>query len=252
VWNCPDFLDLPARDHKPRRTGITHVLDKGLPIPVLEARLAEIGELIDVLKIGWGIGYLDPTIKQRVALCGAAGVAACLGGTLLEVCEMQGRINELRRWALDTGFDAIEVSNGLMSMSGERKTELVRSLSEDFTVLAETGAKEGSVPVVAEKWLAEMSDDLEAGATWVIAEGRESGTAGVYELDGSVRESLVDEIAGQIGDQVIFEAPCKPQQVWFVRRFGHSVNLGNVPGDEVLPLETLRLGLRADTAVVTR
>ena len=249
MCNCPGFLDLPAREQKPRRQGITHVLDKGLPTTTLEVLLTETGHLIDVLKIGWGIGYVDRMAKQRVALCVAAGVTVCLGGTLLEISAIQGRVTELRRWAADIGVDAIEVSNGLQAFDSAAKTALVRSLSAEFVVLAETGAKDGHVPVVAEQWLAEMEADLEAGARWVIAEGRESGTVGLYDEGGRVRGNLVEAIAARVPvDRVIFEAPLKPQQAWFIRRFGASANLGNVPPEETLPLETLRLGLRADTA----
>ena len=250
MWNCPDFLSLPDRDRKPRSRGLTHALDKGATIPTLEAVLGQSGELLDFLKIGWGISYVDPLAKERVALCNQAGVTVCLGGTLLEVCEAQGRLDEMRRWALDLGVSALEVSNGLQAMTSERKTELVRTLAADFIVLAETGAKDGNTPVVTEHWLAELQADLDAGARWVIAEGRESGTVGLYDDDGTVRGDLVEAIADRVPvDRVIFEAPRKAQQTWFIRRFGAGVNLGNVPLDEVLALETLRLGLRADTAL---
>jgi phosphosulfolactate synthase len=251
VWDRPDFLELPERDRKPRSRGLSHVLDKGISTAALEALLDQAGDFVDVLKIGWGIAYVDPTVKERVALCTAAGVTVSLGGTLLEVCEAQGRVDELRRWAAGIGIPAIEVSDGLQAITPARKTELVRSLSTDFTVFAETGAKDGHAPVVTEQWLAEMAADLEAGAAWVIAEGRESGTVGLYHDDGSVRAELVDAIAARLPvDRVIFEAPRKAQQAWLIRRLGADVNLGNVPLDEVLALETLRLGLRADTAVV--
>ena len=251
MWACPDFLELPERDNKPRQRGLTHVLDKGMTTPALEALLAQVGEFVDVLKIGWGIAYIDPTVKERVALCNAAGVTVSLGGTLLEICVAQGRLPELRRWASGLGIDAIEVSDGLQALPPECKAELVRTLSADFTVLAETGAKDGHVPVITEQWIAEMEADLAAGATWLIAEGRESGTVGLYHADGTVRVELLDAIAERLPlDRVIFEAPRKAQQVDFIRSFGPGVNLGNVPPDEVLPLETLRLGLRADTAIV--
>src|SRR6266545_1801394 len=192
MWDRPDFLDLPARPGKPRVDGLTHVLDKGVPIPALDGVLAQAGELIDVLKIGWGIAYVDRTLKQRIALCDAAGILVSLGGT---------------------------------------------------------GAKDGRVPVVPVHWVDEMRRDLDAGARWVIAEGRESGTVGLFRRDGSVREELVEAIANHVPlDRVIFEAPLKAQQAWFIRFLGPGVNLGNVPPEEMLPLETLRLGLRADTA----
>jgi len=250
LWNLPGFLDLPHRDVKPRRRGLTHVLDKGLSIGGLEAVLAQSGHLVDVLKIGWGIAYVDPAVKERVAMCHTADVTVCLGGTLLEVCAAQGQVDELRRWAIGIGVDALEVSNGLQAMPAAQKTDLVRSLSTEFTVFAEVGAKSEDARVEATDWVAEMEADMGAGASWLVAESRESGTVGLYRADGSVRTGLVEAIAARIPiDPVIFEAPKKAQQSWFVSRFGAEVNLGNVPPDEVLPLETLRLGLRADTAV---
>lgn len=251
MWDRPDFLELPERDRKPRSRGLSHVLDKGVSTAALEALLDQAGEYVDVLKIGWGIAYVDPTVKERVALCTAAGVTVSLGGTLLEVCEAQGRVDDLRRWAAGIGIHAVEVSDGLEAISPARKAELIRSLSADFLVFAETGAKDGDTPVVTEQWLATMAADLEAGAAWVIAEGRESGTVGLYHADGGVRVELVDAIATRLPvDRVIFEAPRKSQQAWLIRRLGAGVNLGNVALDEVVALETLRLGLRADTAVV--
>lgn len=249
MWDGPDFLDLPGRAQKPRVGGLTHVLDKGLPVATLEALLAQTGHLVDVLKIGWGIAYVDPTAKQRVAVCDAAGVTVSLGGTLLEIAAAQDRIPELCRWAADLGVHAIEVSNGLKCLTSAAKTGLVRSLANEFVVLAETGAKHGHVPVVVESWLAEMEADLDAGARWVIAEGRESGTVGLYDEHGRVDEPLVEAIADRLPlDRVIFEAPQKDQQVWFIEHLGAHTNLGNVSTADVLPLETLRLGLRADTA----
>ncbi len=250
MWDCPDFLELPERDHKPRRRGVSHVLDKGMTTAAQEALLGQVGDLVDVVKIGWGIAYVDPTVKERVALYNAAGVTVSLGGTLLEVCVAQGRVDELRRWAAGIGVDALEVSNGLRAMTPERKTNLVRSLSADFIVLAETGAKDGQSPVVTEQWLVEMEADLAAGATWLIAEGRESGTVGLYRHDASLRTDLVGAIAARLPvDRVIFEAPRQAQQAELIRGFGAGVNLGNVSADDVLSLETLRLGLRAGTAV---
>lgn len=249
MWDCPDFLDLPERTQKPRDSGITHVLDKGLPVDALDFLLAQTGHLVDVLKIGWGIAYIDPSSKDRVARCDANGVNVSLGGTLLEIAAIQGRVEELRQWAAELGVHAVEVSNGLQRLTSDDKSALVRSLAEDFIVLAETGAKDGHSPVVAKTWIAEMEADLEAGARWVIAEGRESGTVGLYDENGEVRESLVEAIVERIPlELVIFEAPLKAQQVWFVEHLGANANLGNVATSDVIALETLRLGLRADTA----
>jgi phosphosulfolactate synthase len=249
VANCPGFLDLPARTAKPRRCGLTHVLDKGLTPAATEALLAQAGHLIDIVKVGWGIGYVDPTLSRRVAACTAAGVAVSLGGTLLEVAAHQDRVEELRDWALSVGITHMEVSNGLCLLDPHDKLSLIKQLAADFTVLAETGAKDASQPVRPVDWADEMARDLAAGARWVIAEGRESGTVGLYQADQHVRSDVVDEVANRVGaENVIFEAPTKAQQTWFVRAFGAQVNLGNIEPAAVLPLETLRLGLRADTA----
>ena len=249
MWNSPDFLDLSERAGKPRARGLTHVLDKGATTTTLDALLVQAGHLVDIIKIGWGIAYIDPVVKERVALCHAAGVMVSLGGTLLEVAVAQDRLTELRRWAADIGVDALEVSNGLGVMTPQRKAALIRELSSEFVVLAETGLKSGTIPVVTEAWLAEMEADLAAGARWLIAEGRESGSVGLYEADGSVRATLVEAIIAHLPvERIIFEAPRTAQQSWMVRHLGANVSLGNIPLEEVLPLETLRLGLRADTA----
>ncbi|MDB5068864.1 MAG: hypothetical protein JWM18_5298 [Chloroflexi bacterium] len=249
MGNLPAFLDLPGRARKPRRRGVTHVLDKGMSIPDVEGMLAQAGDLIDVVKVGWGVAYLDRQLDLRLHVYRRAGILVSLGGTLLEIAVQQDRLDELRRWALRCGIGAVEVSNGLGGLAPGTKTALVSSLAADFTVLAEVGSKDASTPVVAAAWLAEMADDLSAGARWVIAEGRESGTVGLYRADGTVREELVDAIVSRICvERIIFEAPQKSQQAWFIQRFGPDVNLGNVPPDEVMSLETLRVGLRADTA----
>jgi phosphosulfolactate synthase len=248
VPECPTFLKLPARAVKPRSRGITHVLDSGLTPEGSRAFLAQTAHLVDIVKVGWGIGYIDPSLGAKVRICAEHGCPVSLGGTLLEVAAMQDRVGELRDWALQTGLTHIEVSDGLRALPASRKQALIRELAADFVVLAETGAKEGNYPPTPAEWGEEMARDLEAGATWVIGEGRESGTVGLYDADEGIREELVEGILAWVPqDKVIFEAPRKSQQVWFVRQLGADVNLGNVAPDNVLSLETLRLGLRADT-----
>jgi phosphosulfolactate synthase len=248
---CPSFLELPARAAKPRSRGITHVLDSGLTPEATRAFLGQAGHLVDIVKIGWGIGYVDPALSTRVGICTDHGCPVSLGGTLFEVAALQDRVSELRDWSLSVGMTHIEVSNGLRALSASRKHALVRELAADFVVLAETGAKEGNYPPTPAEWAEEMARDLEAGATWVVAEGRESGTVGLYHADQGIREDLVSAILTWIPpDKVIFEAPGKSQQAWFVRQFGADVNIGNVAPAGVLSLETLRLGLRADTVSV--
>jgi phosphosulfolactate synthase len=251
VPECPSFLQLPARTAKPRSCGITHVLDSGLTPEGTRAFLGQAGHLVDIVKVGWGIGYIDPQLSTRVAICTELGCPVSLGGTLLEVAAIQDRVGELRDWALSVGMTHIEVSNGLRALTASRKHALVRELSADFVVLAETGAKEGNYPPTPAEWAEEMTRDLDAGASWVIAEGRESGTVGLYHADQGIREDLVSAILAWVpAEKVIFEAPGKSQQAWFVRQFGADVNIGNVAPASVLALETLRLGLRADTVSV--
>jgi phosphosulfolactate synthase len=249
VPECPTFLKLPDRSAKPRSRGITHVLDSGLTAEGTRAFLGQAGHLVDIVKVGWGIGYVDPTMAARVSVCATHGCPVSLGGTLLEVAALQDRVGELRDWALSIGVTHLEVSNGLRGLPDSRKRALVRELAADFVVLAETGAKEGNHPPTPAEWAEEMARDLEAGAAWVIAEGRESGTVGLYRPDQGVREDLVAAILAWIPpEKVIFEAPGKSQQAWFVHQLGADVNLGNIAPAGVLALETLRLGLRADTA----
>jgi phosphosulfolactate synthase len=251
VPECPSFLQLPARTAKPRSCGITHVLDSGLTPEGTRAFLGQAGHLVDIVKVGWGIGYVDPQLSTRVAICAELGCPVSLGGTLLEIAAIQDRVSELRDWALSVGMTHIEVSNGLRALTASRKHALVRELSADFVVLAETGAKEGNYPPTPAEWAEEMTRDLDAGASWVIAEGRESGTVGLYHADQGIREDLVSAILAWVPpEKVIFEAPGKSQQTWFVRQFGADVNIGNVAPASVLALETLRLGLRADTVSV--
>jgi phosphosulfolactate synthase len=251
VPECPSFLELPARAVKPRSRGLTHVLDSGLTPEATRAFLGQTGHLVDIVKVGWGIGYVDPALSTRIGICTEHGCPVSLGGTLLEVAAVQDRVGELRDWALSVGMTHIEVSNGLRALSASRKHALVRELAADFVVLAETGAKEGNYPPTPAEWGEEMARDLDAGASWVIAEGRESGTVGLYHSDQGIREDLVSAIVAWVpADKVIFEAPGKSQQAWFVRQLGADVNIGNVAPASVLALETLRLGLRADTASV--
>ena len=245
---CPSFLRLPARSAKPRSRGLTHVLDSGLTPDGTRAFLGQAGHLVDIVKVGWGIGYVDPLLEERVGICADHECPVSLGGTLLEVAALQDRVSDLRDWALKVGITCVEVSNGLRALPASRKHALVRELAADFVVLAETGAKEGNYPPSPAEWGEEMARDLDAGASWVIAEGRESGTVGLYHADQGIREDLVAAILDWIPpDKVIFEAPGKSQQAWFVRQLGADVNLGNVAPANVLSLETLRLGLRADT-----
>ena len=244
----PTFLDLPDRSTKPRRTGITHVLDNGLPVSTVEALLGVCADHVDVWKLGWGTAYLDPGLGDKLALLHAHDVLTCAGGTLLEVAWQQGAVTPFLDWAEQVGFPCVEVSRGVADMPLDVKHALVAQAAERFCVLAEVGAKDPDAVVSAEAWGAEAAGDRAAGAAWIVTEGRESGTIGLFTADGSVRGDVVDAVVTAVGiDCTVFEAPRKEQQAWLVRRFGADVNLGNVAPGDVLGVEALRLGLRADT-----
>ncbi len=244
----PGFLHLPARSSRPRSEGLTHVLDKGLSFVALESLIQTAGEWIDIVKLGWGTAYVSDGVKAKVALCRANGIHMSPGGTLLEICDLQGKVDDYVRWMHRLGMTHVEVSNGALGMDIDHKRTLIARLSQDFTVLSECGSKNPKVDVVADDWVDEMRGDLDAGASLLIAEARESGTVGLYQPSGEVRAELVEALAANLPvSRIIFEAPRKDQQAWFIRRLGPVANLGNIPADEVIPLETLRLGLRSDT-----
>ena len=243
---APGFLELPERTAKPRRTGLTHVLDRGLSVRELESLLATAGAHVDLLKLGWGTAYVSAGVRDKVALCRDAGVRISPGGTLLEIAVHQGRLERYLEWLRELGIDHVEVSNGSLPMAPERKQEVIRRLAAEFIVIAEVGSK-GTQPV-AGQWGAEMLNDMAAGAAWVVAEGRESGTIGLFDEHGDVHRELVEEIVHAVGaETIIFEAPQRAQCVWLLRHLGPNVNLGNIAPDDVVPLETLRRGLRYDT-----
>jgi phosphosulfolactate synthase len=245
---APDFLDLQPRSAKPRRTGLTHVLDKGLPLSDVTPMLATAAAYIDVWKLGWGTAYLDPGVDAKVAALHEYEIRACVGGTLLEVAWAQDRVAELLDWAARTGFPCVEVSRGALPMPATEKRELIALAASRFTVLSEVGTKDPAASFSVDEWVDEIAGDLAAGAAWVITEGRESGTVGLYRADGSIRVDAVEVLAGATDvQQLVFEAPRKEQQAWLINRFGAEVNLANIPLNEALGLEALRLGLRADT-----
>jgi phosphosulfolactate synthase len=243
-----DFLKLPERDSKPRERGITHVIDKGMGIRQVEDLLESSAAFIDIVKLGWGTGYVTANLSAKLAVYRAAGIPVCFGGTLLELVLAQGTLDDFRR-ALDRlGIGHVEVSNGALDLPLEEKCNTIRELARDFVVLSEVGSKDVDAVVAPYRWVEEVQVELEAGAWKVIGEARESGTVGLYRATGEVRSGLIDELLVHIDPKdMIFEAPRKPQQVWFIKQLGSEVNLGNIAPDEVIPLETLRLGLRGDT-----
>ena len=247
------FLDLPPREAKPWYRGLTHVIDRGTPLAVFGALVGSIADFVDIWKFGWGTAYVDPSVQAKVELLRRHSVLSCPGGTLLEIASMRGRTDMLLGWAEDVGFTALEVSNGATEMAVADKRRLIAEASRRFVVLSEVGSKDPNVVLPAAAYEEEARADLEAGALCVVLEGRESGTVGLYHQDGRVREDLAERVTAAVGLQrVVFEAPRKDQQAWFIRRFGPGCNLGNVAPNDVLGLETLRLGLRADTLALLR
>lgn len=249
----PSFLDLPARPAKPRSTGLTHVLDPGTPPGAAADLLSSAAQHVDIWKVGWGTAYVDAALGAKLALLAEHGVPACLGGTLLEIAWAQGRARECLAWAHDAGFAMVEVSRGTVDMTPAQKRELIGLATDRFTVLAEVGTKAPGEQRAARTWPVEAAADLDSGASLVVTEGRQSGTVGTFDASGRVRPDVVEAVAAAVGvERVVFEAPRSSQQAWFVRRFGPAVNLGNVALPDVLSVETLRLGLRSDTAALPR
>jgi phosphosulfolactate synthase len=248
----PSFLDLPPRSAKPRLAGVTMVLDKGMPIPWIEPLLPSASSFMDIWKFGWGTSYLEPDVGFKVELLRRWGIRASTGGTLLEIAWAQGRVESFVAWASESGFPCVEVSNGSVDMPRDAKARLIEAASRRFLVLSEVGSKDPRAVAVPKEWADEVARDLDAGATWVIAEGRESGTVGLYEPSGAVRAGVVDALAAVSPDRILFEAPRKDQQAWLIRHLGPNVSLGNVAPTEVTGLEALRLGLRADTIGLAR
>ena len=242
------FLDLPPRDPKPRERGLTHVIDKGLNLRDIEGMFDTAGDYVDVVKLGWGTSYVTQNLEKKIALYRSFETPVVCGGTLFEVVYASGRLDEFKHWLVEHRFSHVEISDGTLDIPRDRKLEVISDFARDFTVLSEVGSKDAEVNIAPYLWAQWMQEELDAGAWRVIAEGREGGTAGIYRPSGELRTGLVDEIEHSVPfDSLIWEAPTKESQAWFIKHFGTNVNLGNIPPDEVIPLETLRLGLRGDT-----
>lgn len=239
---------LPFRENKPRKTGVTMVMDKGLSLREAEDLMDTAGHLIDFLKLGFGTSVFTGNVKEKVKVYLASGAKVYVGGTLFEAYAVRGQVDDYLRWIDHLGVDAAEVSDGSMVMPHEQKCEYIARLAKDRTVLSEVGAKEADVVYDHTTWIREMKAELAAGSSFVIAEARESGTVGIYNQSGKADTALIDDILAAIPpEKVIWEAPLKPQQVWFLKLLGHNVNLGNIAPADIIPLETLRMGLRGDT-----
>lgn len=214
----------------------------------VEGLLEVAGSAVDIVKLGWGTALVSENLKPKLARYAAHGIPVVLGGTLTEVAIRQGRVDGLVAWLHELGLEHVEISDGTVAVEASVKRELIERLARKFTVLAEVGSKDADFIMAPYVWVEQIERDLDAGAWKVIAEARESGTAGIYRATGEVRSGLIDEIVHAIDPRrLIFEAPQREQQVWLLKQFGTECNLGNIVPADVLSLETLRLGLRSDT-----
>ena len=243
-----EFLTLPERTSKPRESGLTHVLDKGLSLDQARQFLEVSGRYVDIVKLGWGTAVVTPNVKEKIALYQSFDIPVSFGGTFFEVCLRQGKYDEFLALVDECEMTCIEVSDGTIAMDENDKLDIIRDLSKRYKVLSEVGSKDEAVVITPSKWVELIGRELEAGAWKVITEGRESGTVGIYRPSGDVKDGLLEEIKETFdASRLLFEAPVKKQQAWFIKQFGPNVNLGNIPPEEVIPVETLRLGVRGDT-----
>jgi phosphosulfolactate synthase len=226
--------------------GLTHVIDKGLGPRAWEDVLETAGDHISIVKLGWGTAAVTQNLERKLEVLREKPVV--IGGTFFEVVYAKDQLERYKSWLAGLGLTHVEISDGTIEIPRERKLELIADFARDFTVLSEVGSKDSSVEFTSAEWTQWLNEELAAGAWKVITEAREGGTAGIFDSAGGMRTDLIGEIAMEVGPyNVIFEAPTKAAQVWFIKQFGPSVNLGNIPPDEVIPLATLRLGLRGDT-----
>jgi phosphosulfolactate synthase len=224
------------------------VIDRGLSVAEAAGMLEVAGDSVDIVKLGWGTAVVTANLEPKLELYAKHGIPVVLGGTLTEVAIRQGRVDGLVAWLRELGLRHVEISDGTITLEAAVKRELIERLSREFIVLAEVGSKDADFIMAPYIWVEQIESDLAAGAWKVIAEARESGTAGIYRANGEVRTGLIDEIAHAIDpDKLIFDAPLQRQQVWLLERFGTECSLGNIAPADVLSLETLRLGLRSDT-----
>ncbi|MFW6267684.1 MAG: phosphosulfolactate synthase [Marinilabiliaceae bacterium] len=243
-----DLPHLPQRPEKPRQSGLTMMMDKGLSVRESENFVEGNAPYTDLIKLGFGTSLLVPNLEAKLNVYREAGIKTYFGGTLFEAFIVRGLFNEFRRYLDRYGMEYVEVSDGTITMPHEDKLSYIETLAKDYTVISEVGSKIADRIIPNTEWISEMNTELNAGAWKVIAEARESGTTGIYNKDGSANLQLIEDIRTHLkSEDILWEAPLKSQQVWFIKHFGHNVNLGNIAPGEVIPLETLRLGLRGDT-----
>ncbi len=240
--------NIPERTQKPRQYGFTMAMDKGLSIREVEDFLDISGDFIDIVKFGWATSFVTPNLKEKIKVYQDAGIPVYFGGTLFEAFIIRDQFEDYRRVLDKYDLQYAEVSDGSIELDHDKKCDYISKLAEQVTVLSEVGSKDAEKIIPPYQWIKLMQEELDAGAWKVIGEARESGNVGLFRSTGEVRSGLVQEILTKIPfEKIIWEAPQKAQQVWFIKLLGANVNLGNIAPNEVIPLETIRLGLRGDT-----
>jgi phosphosulfolactate synthase len=243
-----DLPFIPERTSRPRTKGLTMVMDKGISLRHAQDFVESYGDYVDFVKLGFGTSVVSKNVKEKIKVYRDAGIKTYFGGTLFEAFVARGKFDDYLRYIDQFGVDTAEVSDGSISMSHDAKCKYINTLSKNYTVLSEVGSKEEGIIIHPAKWTSMMKAELEAGSFKVIAEARESGTVGIFHKNGSAHSMLITRITSKINvDDIIWETPQKSQQVYFINLFGANVNVGNIGVDDVIPLETLRIGLRGDT-----
>jgi phosphosulfolactate synthase len=243
-----DLPFIPERTQQPRESGVTMMMDKGLSIRQVEDFLEANSKYTDIVKFGFGTSLVTQDLEEKLKLYRSAGIKPYFGGTLFEVFIARNMFDDYRRFIDKYKLELCEVSDGSIEIPHDEKLKYISELAKDRTVLSEVGSKDAGIIISPSKWIKMMKTELEAGSWKVIAEGRESGTVGVFRPNGTAHTYLINKIIKTINpEDILWEAPKKTQQVWFIRLFGHNVNLGNIAPNEIIPLECLRLGLRGDT-----
>ena len=239
---------IPERSEKPRKAGVTMMMDKGLSLREVENFIQASGHLTDVVKLGFGTAMVTNQLEEKIKLYKEANIRPYFGGTLFEVFFARGMHEDYIRLCDKYDLDLAEVSDGSIIIDHDEKCELIHEMAKNRTVLSEVGSKDSGIIISPTKWIKMMSTELEAGSWKVIAEGREAGNVGVFRPNGTAHTYLINRIIAQVDpNDILWEAPIKKQQVWFIKLFGSNVNLGNIAPNEMIPLECLRLGLRGDT-----
>ena len=243
-----DLPFIPERTTKPRQTGIAMVMDKCLSLREAEDLVSISSDYIDYVKLGFGTSVVTREVQKKIDVFKQADIRVYLGGTLFEAFIIRDRFDDYRKYIDQLRLDTVEISDGSMRINHDQKCEYINTLSKQYTVLSEVGSKESGILIAPGKWIEMMQKELQAGSFKVIGEARESGNVGIYRPTGKAHVTLINKILSKVDNQkIIWEAPLKSQQAWFIQHFGSNVNLGNISPAEVIPLETLRLGLRGDS-----